>query len=50
MKILLTFAVLSVASLTQADDFFTSNAWDGQTLWLNANIDEPAVLELRFGD
>jgi hypothetical protein len=29
---------------------FDQYAWDGQTLWLNANIDEPAVLELRFGD
>ena len=24
-------------------------AWDGQTLWLNTNIDEPTVLELEFG-
>ncbi len=25
-------------------------AWDGQTLWLNANIDEPTTLELQFGE
>lgn len=25
-------------------------AWDGQTLWLNANIDEPTTLQLQFRD
>ncbi len=25
-------------------------AWDGRTLWLNANINEPTTLELQFGD
>src|SRR5262249_52892621 len=25
-------------------------AWDGQTLWLNANLDGPAKLELEFRD
>jgi hypothetical protein len=26
------------------------HAWDGRTLWLKANIDEPTTLELRFGN
>jgi hypothetical protein len=25
-------------------------AWDGQTFWLNANIDEPTELEIQFGE
>jgi len=25
-------------------------AWDGRTLWLDVNIDEPTTLELRFGE